>query len=403
MSYYIFFLLAALIAFLLRLFLAPLPNFTSYGDLSSYIAWGQHIAKNGPQSFYSGVWSDYLPGYLYVLWFISNIPSWLTIHSMSIATEILYKFPSILADLANGFLILLIAKRIVTPKKALAAAIIFLFNPAIFANSTLWGQADSFMTLFLLSSFYFLLIGNLPISAILLGLGQMIKPIALFCLPIYLIYLILQKYDLTRIILYLAIFIIIIIIIFLPFNNSNNIFQFIIERHTITSNQYPYTTVNAINFWSAVGNFWQSDQQIFLGISLQKWGYLFFGSIYLILLTILTLGFKKVYNKTLLLTLVSTCCFFAMYLFLTRMHERHAFFALSFISIILPTLPPLSLILVLTAFPIYLLNLYLAFSQITRYPFAISKDTLTFISILNVAIFVCLLINLYRYATFKKE
>ena len=59
----------------LRVFIAgvylPLSGFAI--DIGDFSAWGQRLASVGPAHFYeSGYFSDYPPGYLYVLWFLGR-------------------------------------------------------------------------------------------------------------------------------------------------------------------------------------------------------------------------------------------------------------------------------------------------------------------------------------------
>jgi len=114
---------------------------TSFGTLvldhNTFVAWSVNLAQNGFGHFYNG-WCDYLPGYLYVLWGLGKIHlAW-----PLIPTEFLYKLPAILADLVTGFLIYKIVKKHKSERWGLIGAGLYLFNPAILANSTLWGQVD---------------------------------------------------------------------------------------------------------------------------------------------------------------------------------------------------------------------------------------------------------------------
>jgi Gpi18-like mannosyltransferase len=174
-----FFLIVALI---FRLFLA---NFgTLQLDHGTFVAWSNSLVKNGFRSFYSG-WSDYLPGYLYILWALGKVnitPEFQTI---------LFKLPAIFADLATGYLIY----KIVGKKHGLLASIFYIFNPAIFANSTLWGQADSLTALFSLLSVYLM---PSAYSAIALAIGTLIKPQAAFVLPAILYLLFVHKIGLRN-------------------------------------------------------------------------------------------------------------------------------------------------------------------------------------------------------------
>jgi Gpi18-like mannosyltransferase len=102
-------------------------------DHGTFIAWSNNLAQNGFKTFYSG-WSDYFPGYLYVLWLLGKI------NLLGIIPQMLYKLPAILIDVATGFLIHKILKDIKNEKYGLVGSVLYLFNPAIFGNSALWGK-----------------------------------------------------------------------------------------------------------------------------------------------------------------------------------------------------------------------------------------------------------------------
>lgn len=388
-SYFKFLIFFLLVGLLIRIILAnSFKFFTAYGDLSTFQAWGNILTEHSFNSFYSG-WSDYLPGYLYILWFITLIYKWLLVNSFTIPVEIFYKLPSILTDLGNFIFIYLIVQNFTTRKKSFTTASIYLLSPVFLANSTLWGQADSFITFFLLSSFYYLIKGKYWLSAILISLAQTIKPIAILSLPFYLIYMF-QKKAFKDIIIYLTLFSIIILLLFIPFNNSQNIFQFIIERHAITANQYPYTSVNAFNFWSLVTNIWQSDQLYFYGLTLHNWGAVLFATIYFILLSTVILRIKKTSNITLLLTYTLAICYLGLFMFLTRMHERHLYYGLTYLTMLIPQVSIFGSIAILVLYIIHLLNLYFPYSQANKpliLGLVLGKNDIILISLLSVIFF----------------
>lgn len=399
------FLIILIAGFLIRIFLAwTLKQFTVYNDLNTFIAWGNNIAENGFNNFYSG-WSDYLPGYLYILGCFSTIYNFLLSHSIIIPTEVFYKLPSILTDIGNAIFIYLIAKKFTHQSVAFFTATIYYLNPVFWANSTLWGQADGFMTFFLLSSFYYLLSDKYWLSALLLGLGQVTKPIAILSLPFYLLYLFFQKKSFKLISIYLIIFTFIVLALFIPFNNSsNNLFKFIIERHVLTANQYPYTSLNAFNFWSTISNFWIPDKTTYLNISYQIWGNILFGIIYFTLLIITFLKIRSVHNVSIFLTFILTITYIAMFIFLTRMHERHLYYGLAYLSLLLPALPSGGFMAVILIYYINLLNLYYPYSQATSTPLNLDKSTIVLLSATNLAILIYfVLIFLHRYVKAKQS
>jgi len=167
-------------------FRIALVNFGTLNlDFNTFIAWSVNLAQNGFRDFYNG-WSDYLPGYLYVLWFLGKIRG-------VIPDIILYKLPAILADLATGYLIYKIVDKLKDRKWALISSAVYLFNPAIWANSALWGQADSLTAFFALLSIYLLPTAKRQapliaywLSAASLAIGTLIKPQAAFALPVIL-------------------------------------------------------------------------------------------------------------------------------------------------------------------------------------------------------------------------
>jgi Gpi18-like mannosyltransferase len=334
-------------ALIFRLFLA---NFgTLQLDHGTFVAWANSLALNGFKTFYDG-WSDYLPGYLYVLWFLGKvnllIPSFQTI---------LFKLPAILADLATGYLIYkIIGNKQSLPlrdKKGLLFSFFYLFNPAIFANSSLWGQVDSLTALFSLFS-VFIFPANYLLSAVSLAVGTLIKPQAAFIIPAILYLFFKNKKKITDLLIYCTVGLLVFLAGFLPFSNTDNFLQFILDRLSASANQYPYGSVNAFSFWAVFG-FWKADNLIFwigLGISI-------------ILTTLITaiIYKKKVINGE---YLVSGLSLLVTFLFLTRMHERH----------LLPALVPFliasvgSPILLITYFGLsltYVANLAYAYYWIT--------------------------------------
>jgi len=291
-------------------------------DQGTFIAWSSELVRNGFKNFYS-IWSDYLPGYLYFLWGLGKI------NLLSLIPQVLlYKIPAILADILTGYLIFKILRGYKNEKWGIVGSLIYLFNPAVIVNSALWGQVDSLTSLASVAALYFL-DSNYLISASVLSLGTLIKPQAAFIFPIIFLLMIRKKWNMLKISKYVLVGLSIFILGFVPFSQGN-LFQFIVGRLQLSANQYPYTTVNAFNFWGLLG-FWQKDN-----IFLQLGGYLF-----VFLMTII-LFFRSRKNK-LSAFYLSTFVFMASFMFFTRIHERH----------LLPVFAPLAIIAI--GNPIYLL------------------------------------------------
>src|SRR3990167_8854389 len=83
-------------AFLIRLILSPHGSFPI--DIGDWIGWSNRLVEVGFSKFYEA-WSDYLPGYLYVLWFLGHLKNFLYSSGLQIPVEVIYKFPAIIADI----------------------------------------------------------------------------------------------------------------------------------------------------------------------------------------------------------------------------------------------------------------------------------------------------------------
>lgn len=360
------FWLILIFAFLLRIFLSPFGTLEL--DFNTFRGWSAILAGQGFEKFYEG-WSDYLPGYLYVLWVLgklSDVLAWLP-------QTLLYKFPAILADVVTGALIFSVVSRY---KRSLAlfSAGLYLFNPAVIFNSTLWGQIDSLTILFIMTSLFFA--PKKPVlGAMSLALGTLIKPQAAFIAPVVAV-LWIKKFGIFKTLVLSAFCFLFFVFGFIPFKGENSFIPFILERLGATANQYPYTSVNAFNFWAIIPGMWKSD----VG-RLQIMGILLTAGMFAFLLW---KWFKERGDKSEpRVFLLSALCLFVSFFFLTRMHERH----------LLPTLAPLAVSI--AAYPMlwlpyimlsitYVLNLLYSFVWINEnFRQIFGQELISILSLLN--------------------
>lgn len=297
-------ILLAISAFILRIILAQFG--TLLLDQNTFIAWGHSLQSGGFAFFYNN-WSDYLPGYLYVLSFLSRI------QTTFISQELLFKLPAIVADIVTGFLVYQIVKT-KYPKKALAGAVLVWFNPATIANSTLWGQVDILTVLFsLLSVATFE--KNVIASGIFLSLGAAIKPQAALTSLVLLPFL--YKKNTKEKVLFMFASVVTLLLLFIPFAGGKPILPFIFERLGVTLNQYPYGSVNAFNFWGLFG-FWKAEGSSLL--TSKYVGYILFCCISVLgVIQIRKRETEQSLDRYRMLSLL----FLLNFIFFTRMHERH--------------------------------------------------------------------------------
>ncbi len=350
-------------SFIIRILLAF--NGTLTLDQNTFIAWGHQIAANGFKTFYNG-WSDYLPGYLYVLGFLAKAEAFVPISPI-----LLYKLPAIFFDLASGYLVFKILKPYGI-KKALFGAGLILLNPAILSNSTLWGQVDSISFFFPLLSIYLL-----PLSAVLsglaLGYGALVKPQAALAALVILYIFWKNKTPFKEMITTVLVAAVTFFLGFLPFLNSGNLITFAFDRLNVTISQYQYGSVNAFNFWGLWG-FWQKES---FGILSEK-------NVGILLFTVVSvigfIKFPKKHKELFLLYLF----YAANFLFFTRMHERHFLPAIMALSVLVPLYPVLSIVLIMFSIT-YLLNMYYSYVWITaNFQAVFSNEAIAVFILLNI-------------------
>jgi len=303
-----------LCAIFVRFLLSFLPGFKV--DVNTWFAWANRLVELGFSKFYDPkVWTHYTPGYLYIFWILGILKKTFHLSSQSALLQ-LFKFPNNLADILTAILIY----KIIARKKArwaLLGLIFYLFNPALIFNSSVWGQLDSFLNLLMLVSLYFLLEGEkVFLSALFLSLSVLVKPQALFILPVFAVFLF-KKYKIQKSIKFFSIFVLTTLLLSLPFFPDNPILglpNLIIQM----GNDYPYTTLEAFNMWQLFGDR-QQDNLLFWGLSKYHWGLFIYLLFEIVIVSLIFLG-KNKKQKYYLLAALSLFNFF---LFPTRIHERY--------------------------------------------------------------------------------
>jgi Gpi18-like mannosyltransferase len=301
--------------------------------MDSWIGWGEQMMRVGPGNFYtSGIWSDYTPGYLYFLWLISSVQHLFFGTASRPTIEFLYKSVPILFDLASGFMVYLILKR-VTNRHADTSldwiaplfSLLYLLSPFTFFNSASWGQADSVPTFFALLSVYMLMTKRFDVSTIAFVVAVVIKPQSVALVPVYLVYYVVQR-NWRRIVRETLVGLASFYVLTFPFWGLTGIqSMYTLLQSSLTV--YPYNSLNAFNLWGIFG-FWVKDTEpFFLGLTMQTLGTLLYS---VSILLIIVYGFfviKKNESITQERNVFMLCTFsiFSFVMFMTRMHERYLF------------------------------------------------------------------------------
>lgn len=379
--------LAIFIAIILfKLLLMSLPGYLS--DLALFQKWGNFLINHSPLEIYQKTECNMPPFWVYLSWIFTKINFLLTSQPLVINSGIL-KLPAVLADIGIGLIIFFfLIKKGLNEKKALGASLLFLLNPFVLFNSSVWGQFDSIYVFFALLAFIFLDRRRIIWASLFLALSFLTKLQGIIFLPLFL-FLLLNKYSWKKIFLTIVTYLTTIIFTILPFLLAGNKLSFLIEKTwVISSKLLPYLSVNAFNLWwpiqvmvSPAKISYLSENISFLGpITFKIVGFILFFLFYFFIFS------KREKNIFFLASLVALLFFMIP----TAMHERYIFPFFAFFPIAWAMAWPrnkeylgIYLILSFTS----LLNLIFAFSASHSYLLTLLWVLSIFLSLLNLFIF----------------
>jgi len=365
-----------LIAFLGRLIVA---FFVWHPDLWNHMDWGERFFQYGAGGFFAPdanvwdyTWPNQPPGtvYLYALifklfgvvfqmfWWLNVklpfFPSTLMLYFDDHLYPAMLKLPAILSDLGIAYVIYLIFKDWRKESLGKLGATLFLLNPVVWYNSTVWGQTDSVISLLAIVAFYSLLKKKLFWSMLALVVCFYVKVSLVVFAPVYLLIMIKLRLPVKSVIGGMVGVIAVIGALTLPFSDGEP-FSWLYWLYTkkILGQQLQVITANAFNIWAALTGIHERPHTLMLGpLSYQRWGYLLFGGVYGWMLWWMARSQKKE-SVWWGLGLIS----FSSFMLLTNMHERYLFPLFPYLTILAVKHKKLMWILV-TISVINLLNLY---------------------------------------------
>ncbi|MDR0405326.1 MAG: phospholipid carrier-dependent glycosyltransferase, partial [Clostridiales bacterium] len=272
------------LAFRLFIFLSVTGHTT---DVACFKAWAQRLAQVGTHGFYAeGYFADYPPGYIIVLYLIGVTARFFGLADASAAFTALIKLPSILADIALGYVVYRAAAARQTKKSAAVLTMLLLFNPAVFVNSALWGQIDAFFTLFMVLSLLCVYFGQAArregepsasrravkfycLGAVLYTVCALVKPQAFLIAPVYLCAYI-ETRDWKMIAKSALLSLVTVLLTALPFTRGWN-FLWLIEKYRATLTSYPYASINAYNLYALLGYNWRDVSTRLMMLPVAVW------------------------------------------------------------------------------------------------------------------------------------
>jgi Gpi18-like mannosyltransferase len=328
----------------LRLLVLRSPGFPS--DVGTFQAWAEHLVQVGPGRFYApGYFSDYPPGYLYVLWLLGAL---LDGEFLRLAVKAM----SIPADVGIAIMAAWLVWRAGRGHAILASALWMLSPGPIFAGPY-WGQVDAVGTLPVMGAFALAGRGRWLPAGLLAGLATMIKPqfgIALIVVLAAAVFVWIRRAEWRPPLSAGIAAGVVIVGLGLPFRSGPAELIALVRSAAET---YPYTSLYAFNVWSIVGDFWKPDDAyVGLGVALVLLGIA--GSCLLV--------WRRQDTASLLAAGALAAC--AFYFLPTRAHERYLFPAFALLLPLAAVRARLLVPYVVLAVS-FAVSLYFAF---TRYP-----------------------------------
>jgi Gpi18-like mannosyltransferase len=190
--------LAALVRVGLSYFLRVSP------DLQAYENWGELILRDffHPYSYgvqHNSIWlvPAYPPltMYLYAIidFFYFGTAHILGLHVSHCSCSPVFRpillIPGILTDLAQVFIIYMLARTKLSPSHALLVAATYAFSPAVLIDDVGWGQTDNLALLIAVGALLLALRHNGLWAGVLMGLAIALKPEPWIYIPLVLVYL----------------------------------------------------------------------------------------------------------------------------------------------------------------------------------------------------------------------
>ena len=372
-------------------------------DISCFFWWSDAVFENGITKFYGlEAFTDYPPGYMYVLWVIGAVKKLFGLTSITTVSVILLKLPAMICDLLIGYVIYLIAKKYTKFQNAVLFSALYMFNPSVIINSATWGQVDSVFTLFVLLMCYFVTEKKLTLSYFVFAVGILIKPQTLIFTPV-LIYgivdqVFLNDFDLKRMLKELGFGLLAIVMLFglaAPFGLSD-----VLSQYVDTMGSYEYASVNAYNMWTLFGQNWHSQDELFLFMSFKQWGTFFIVAIVAVS-ALFCIRNKESESKYYLTgALIVT----AMFMISVRMHERYMYPALALLlaGAVVKRNKKFFIAYGVLSF-VHFLNVYHVLIYYNPETYDFENKAIFFIALLSVAAFVYFCYVVFRYGSLPRE
>ena len=317
-------LLVIVLAVMLRAIAATV--FTGYSsDISCFKGWAIAAYEGGPANFYtSGMFADYPPGYMAVLWVLGWIRDVFQIEASGALFTLIIKLPSILAEIGLALLAYHVGKRRLDHTFGLLCAAFLLFNPAMFFDSSVWGQIEAVLTLFIALALWFLVREQYIPAGAMYALAVIFKPQAIMFAPVVglaFLYALFKKGGRIKAVIGiiggLAAAAAVLAVFILPFT-GNQPLTWIFGKYIGTIQYYNYASINAFNVYTLFGLNWGAVPGFVLFGQEIAWG-----TVALVLICVLTVILQWRTREQRRFFELAAFVVISVFMLMQSMHERY--------------------------------------------------------------------------------
>jgi Gpi18-like mannosyltransferase len=302
-------------------------------DMGDFKYWALLAANNFTHFYNSKAFTDYPPLYIYILFIIGKITIIFKLASNIMAFNLLIKLPSILADLITAYLLIKLSNKFITQKWGVIIASIYILNPVIIFNSSIWGQIDSLFVMFIISAILLLKDEKIIIASMVFTAAVLLKPQGIIFLPI-LLFEFIKNYKINTFLSSLVFSLAAFILIILPFSFNQDLL-WIFKLYIKTISEYPYASLNAFNLFSLLGGNWKDASQLITLFGMQTiLTYKIMGYTFIVLITAFV-AFLYLKGKTIALPGISALILITgVFVLSSGMHERYMYPATALILLV---------------------------------------------------------------------
>lgn len=308
------------------------------GDMGAFITWVNKLQNEGFAGFYAKYGLSYPPLHIFLVYIIGEICTIFHVGDFSVIQIVLIKSPALICDILTAYYMYKIARKYLSNKAGLIACIVYILNPAVVFNSSVWGQMDSIYTFCIVVMCYLISEKKLKAAYFAFAASILFKYQGIIFTPIIIFAtldnVILDNCNKKKFFSHLFTglgAIACMVACHLPFifgnGNASGNASNIIGSYGEALTAFRYASVNAYNIWAMFGLNWHTQEDTFLGLTYNTWGTL---SIILLVIVVFIISMKLKNNNS-KHYLIAGFIMSTMFLFSVRMHERYLFPAIPLI------------------------------------------------------------------------